>query len=165
MPMSTSSINDYFIYSFRVATGKNFFDHLPPNIPDKKGAKYSSVCKCGKVPCDPNSLSFHVPSFLRDKKVPYNLCDRYKQRSIHYSDELTDEDFEFFKKPLPPATQDRFKRALPAPVIPKQNATRYCTDKIKNTKVGKLCSDIGIDIQGYVDSCSLDVSVSELTNL
>ena len=106
-------------------------------------------------------MLFHVPSFLRDGKTPYNLCDHWtRKRDLHYSDELTDEDYDLFKSPLPSETQERFKRALPAPVISKQNATRYCTDKIKNTKLGKLCADIGVDVQGYVDSCSLDVSVS-----
>lgn len=122
------------------------------------------MCSCKKTTCNPNDgeNAFHVPSFLKNNKMPYNLCDRWNKRDIHYSDKLTDEDFELFKNPLPSETQDRFKRALPAPVIPKQNATRYCTEKIKNTKVGKLCSDIGVDVQGYVDSCSLDVSVSTI---
>ena len=92
------------------------------------------------------------------------MCDHWKvKRGVHYSDELTDEDYNLFKSPLPSETQDRFKRALPAPAVSKQNATRYCTDKIKNTKLGKLCADIGVDVQGYVDSCSLDVSVSRLS--
>lgn len=96
--------------------------------------------------------------------TPYNLCDRWQvKRDVHYSDELTDEDYDLFKSPLPSETQARFKRSLPAPVISKQNATRYCTERIKNSKVGKLCADIGIDVQGYVDSCSLDVSVSRLS--
>lgn len=125
---------------------------------------YASVCTCRKDECDPNDgvNSFHVPSFMKNNKTPYNLCDRALKRDIHHSDELTDEDFELFKSPLPYEPQNRFKRALPSPVIPKQNATRYCTEKIKNTKVGKLCSDIGVNVQGYVDSCSLDVSVSTI---
>lgn len=93
------------------------------------------------------------------------MCDGLiAKRDVHYSDELTDEDYNLFKSPVPSETQDRFKRALLAPVISKQNATRYCTDKIKNTKVGKLCADIGVDVQGYVDSCSFDVSVSRLSD-
>ncbi|XP_078371975.1 von Willebrand factor D and EGF domain-containing protein-like isoform X3 [Oculina patagonica] len=145
----------------RLDYGKSFFDVLPPKV-DDKDAMYASVCTCRKDKCNPADgvNSFHVPSFMRNNKTPYNLCDRAFKRDIHYSDELTDEDFELFKSPLPYEPQNRFKRALPSPVIPKQNATRYCTEKIKNTKVGKLCSDIGVNVQGYVDSCSLDVSLT-----
>ena len=82
---------------------------------------------------------------------------------MHYSDDLTEEDYDLFKTPHPSETQVRFKRMLPAPVISKKNATRYCTERIKKTKVGKRCAAIGVDVQQYVESCSYDVSVSRLS--
>ena len=147
-------------------TGESLFEVLPTEVSDIE-AKYSSICSCKSDKCDNDADEFNeihyfnVPSFLRQGMIPYNLCDRWKvKRDVHYSDELTDEDYDLFKNPLPSETQTRFRRSLPAPVISKQNATRYCTEKIKISKVGKLCADIGIDVQGYVDSCSFDVSVS-----
>ena len=135
---------------------------MPTIINDKK-ADYAPVCSCQTLQDSGQcgQLPFHVPSYLKSKTTPFNLCDRNPiKRDIHYSDELTDEDFELFKTPLLSENQDRFKRALPAPVIPKQNATRYCTKKIADTKIGKICADVGVDVQALVDSCSLDVSVS-----
>lgn len=96
---------------------------------------------------------------MLNKKTSFNLCDSKKKRDIHYSDELTDEDFELFNKPFPSRFQHRFKRANPPPVVSKENATRYCTERIADTKVGKLCLEVGVDVKALVDSCSMDISV------
>lgn len=149
-----------FFSTLRKNPGESFFDTMPTKINDET-ANYAPVCSCQTFG-DPGGCghsSLHVPSFLASRTTPFNLCDKHK-RDIHYSDELTDEDYELFKTPLPSENQDRFKRALPDPVIPKENATRYCTERIADTEIGKICAGVGVDVQAFVDSCSLDVSVS-----
>lgn len=148
----------------RLDPGKSLFDRddfWSERIKDTK-ASYSPVCSCDMTECgtDGGALSIHIPSFFKSKTTALNMCDRSQQRSVHYSDDLTDEDYDLFKTPLPSETQGRFKRALPVPVISKKTATLYCTENIKNSAVGKRCADIGVDVQEYVESCSLDVSVS-----
>lgn len=139
---------------------ESFFDILPPTIDDTT-ATYTAVCSCptgeGAI-CGQNNVK--IPSFLIDKTTAFNLCDRKTfKRDIHYSDDLTDEDYELFRKPLQPHHLHRFKRAVPAPVISKENATRYCLEKIAESEVGKLCADVGVNVQAYVDSCSVDIEV------
>ena len=138
---------------------ESFFDILPPTIDDTK-ATYTAVCSCstgGNVICGQNPIN--IPSFLRDKTTAFNLCDRTIKRDLHYSDDLTDEDHELLRMPLQPNHHHRFKRAIPAPVISKENATRYCLEKIAESEVGKLCADVGVNVQAYVDSCSVDIEV------
>ena len=88
------------------------------------------------------------------------LCDRHK-RDIHFSDELTDEDFNLFKRALP--SRKRHKRE--AGRISKENATYHCEERISKTKIGKLCEKIGIDVQALVNACSFDVEVNYLRSL
>lgn len=89
-----------------------------------------------------------------------NLCGRREVRGIHYSDDLTDEDFKLFKIPLLSEHHRQFKRALPDPVVSKENASLYCTQKIADSKIGKLCDKVGVNVQAYVNSCAVDIAVS-----
>ena len=145
--------NLYIFISFlfvRLQPGTSYFDTLPPNIDDTK-ADYAPLC--GK------QASFHVPTFIRHSKTTFTLCDLTKKREVYYSDELTAEDYELFKKLPPSENRHRFGRALPSSVIPLKNATSYCVERIANSKVGKICANQGVDVQSFVDSCSLDISV------
>ena len=131
---------------------------MPPNIEDTN-AEYAPLCSCiNKEETFCGQSPINIPSYLRDKTTAFNLCDRSK-RDIHYSDELTDQDFELFKRPLLSANHRRRARALRAP---KENATRYCTEKIADKKISKLCAEVGVDVQEMVDSCSLDIQVTKL---
>ena len=149
--------------------GESFFDSLPPHINDTK-ANYALTCSCedDNETGDKNELckfNLRLPSFLRTNFTTFNLCDRKKKRDIHYSDDLTDNDYELFKKTDGPGYQGRSRRALPNPVVSLENATRYCSEKIADAKVGKLCSKVGVDVPALVDSCALDISVSGLNVL
>ena len=151
---------------YRKNPGESFFDILPPHI-DDTNANYASVCSCvtaedlkGNTVCGQSPIN--IPSFLKDKTTAFNLCDRRNERDIHYSDDLTDADYELFKKPNLPENHRRLKRALPNPVVSKENATLYCAQKIAETKVGKLCAEVGVDVQAFVDSCTVDIQVSRL---
>ena len=146
--------------------GESLFDILPPHINDTK-ANYALTCSCE----DDNSagdrdelckFNLKLPSFLKANLTTFNLCDRKKKRDVQYSDDLTDNDYELFKKAHAPGFQGRLRRAVPNPVVPLENATRYCSEKIADAKVGRLCSKVGVDVSALVDSCALDISVSGL---
>lgn len=145
--------NLYIFISFlfvRLLPGTSYFDTLPPNIDDTT-ADYAPLCS--------GQASFHVPTFIKRRKTTFTLCDLMKKREVYYSDELTAEDYELFKKLPPSENRHRFGRALPATVIPFKNATNYCVERIANSKVGKICANQGVDVQSFVNSCSLDISV------
>ena len=86
------------------------------------------------------------------------LCDRQKRDvHAHYSDDLTDEDFQLFKQtPL----RLRLRREVLNQKISKENATRYCAERIANTEIGILCAKVGVNVQALVNTCAIDVEVS-----
>ena len=160
-PIVILSDNSCFLFNptIRMHLNESFFDILPPPIADTK-ANYAALCSCTAegAACGQNPIN--IPSFLTDTTTVFNLCDRQSKRDIHYSDDLTDEDYELLRKPLQPHHHHRIKRAIPPPVVSKANATRYCVEKIAESEVGKLCADFGVNVQAYVNSCSVDIEVS-----
>ena len=121
---------------------------------------YSQACQCnpdgGHGDCE-NAFDVAFPTLkgkTKSKSSPMFLCDREK-REIHFSDELTDEDYHLFKRTLP--SHKRQKRESGR--ISKENATYYCEARIAKTKIGKLCAKIGINVQALVNTCSFDVEV------
>ena len=88
-----------------------------------------------------------------------NLCDRDK-RDVHFSDDPTEEEFQLFKETTP-QLQPRFRRAVHAEYMSKDNATRFCEERISETEIGKLCVKIGVNVQGLVDACAADIEVSK----
>ena len=144
--------------------GESLFDILPPHINDTK-ANYALACSCEleNSADDRDELcknNFHLPSFLKQNLTTFNLCDRKRKRDVHYSDDLTDDDYELFKKAHGPGYQGRLRRSVSNPVVSLENATRYCSEKIADAKVGQLCRKVGVDVPALVDSCALDISVS-----
>ena len=93
----------------------------------------------------------------RENFSPMLLCDRDK-RDVHFSDDPTEEDFQIFKETAP-HWQPRFRRAVQAGYMSKENATRYCEERISETEIGRLCIKIGMDVQGLVESCAADIEV------
>lgn len=89
---------------------------------------------------------------------PTQLCDRDK-RDIHYSDDPTEEDFQLFKKT--PQLRARIRREAIAEAVSKENATRYCAERISETNIGKLCAKVGVNVQALVNTCSSDIEVSK----
>ena len=89
------------------------------------------------------------------------MCDRNpindrKRRDIEGSDELTHEDFEVLITPLKSNEHHREKRS----VVSKDNATRYCTERLLETRVGQLCAKLGTNVQALVNVCSADIEVT-----
>ena len=102
---------------------------------------------------------------MNQNKLDITLCSRIGIRSVEYSDDLTDNELEQF------VAQDEiherkahhhFKRAAPGPVS-KKNASRYCSEKVADTDIGKLCAKLGTNVQALVNTCSADVEVSSVS--
>lgn len=86
---------------------------------------------------------------------PASLCDVQK-RDVSLSDDPTDEDFKLFTQT--PQLRLRVKRDAVYEVS-KENATRYCAERISETKIGKLCAKVGVNVQALVNICSVDIQV------
>lgn len=85
-----------------------------------------------------------------------HMCDRNpEKRDVEGSDDLTEEDFALFRKPSDNKLVRRMKRS-----ITRDNATRYCNEKLAETLVGKLCAKLGANVQALVKVCSADIEVS-----
>ncbi|XP_068690653.1 neurogenic locus notch homolog protein 1-like, partial [Montipora foliosa] len=151
--------------NLRLLHDQSYFDVLPPPVDDEE-VDYSVACLCknsatggleqehwnGALECE-NAFNAAFPTVRKKQNSsPMFLRDRQK-RDIQFSDGLTDEDFQLFKQ-TPPL---RMRRRREAEKISKENATYYCANRISETKIGKLCAKVGVDLQALVDVCSMDV--------
>jgi len=139
---------------------QSYFDTLPPKL-DNIIVKYATACLCQLNENDAtggciDAFSAAFPTAMKKKNFsPMLLCDRDK-RDVHFSDDPTEEDFQIFKK----FPQPRFRRAAQVDQISKENATRYCAERLSETKIGKLCAKVGVNVQALVNTCSADLAVS-----
>ena len=143
----------------------SYFDRLPAEI-NRKGFPIEPACACdentGKG--DPNKcvddgIPVFFPSTQQDKFNRIKMCDRSpERRDLQWSDDLTEEDYELFMNPLDPEAHKRQKRF--ADVISKENATRYCAERLAETPVGKMCAKLGTNVQALVNVCASDIEVS-----
>lgn len=154
----------------RLGSKDSFFDTLPSDVQDGD-IQYSKSCLCPKIgeynkpKCESVSEAAFPTLFRKKMKPVYltsptNLCDRQK-RDVHYLDNLTEEDIQLFKET--PQLHIRSRREVQLGSVPKENATRYCAERISETKIGKLCAKIGVNVQALVNTCSADVEVSMLS--
>jgi len=154
---------DTYGYNLRLGLDESFFDTLPPDVEDGV-VEYSRACLCpkgepGRRLCQ-NVFDAAFPTLLNtnmNKFSPTQLCDRDK-RDVHYSDDPTEEDFQLFKQT--PQLRDRIRREAIAEPVSKENATRYCAERISETKIGKLCAKVGVNVQALVNTCSSDVELT-----
>ena len=145
----------------------SYFDQLPQEInQNSDGTNYERACACDetkdkgkKTECVDGGVAAHWPSFEKDKYNRIKMCDRDpKKREAEESDELTEEDYELFMRPLEAVVHNRLKRSVNA--ISKENATRYCSERLAETPVGKMCAKLGTNVQALVNVCSSDIAVS-----
>jgi len=147
----------------RLEANNSYFQTLPAEI-NKVVRPFEKSCACGKAltkKCVDDGIPVDWPM---DDSKHYNrikMCDRNpekdrKRRDIEGSDELTHEDFEVLMTPLKSNEHHREKRS----VVSKDNATRYCAERLLETRVGKLCAKLGTNVQALVDVCSADIEVS-----
>lgn len=145
----------------------SYFDQPPPhtNI-NTGGLNYERSCPCDetkdkgkkKNECV-DGIPVYVPDATNDKLNRIKMCDRNPQkRDVEGSDDLTDEDFALFRDPSDNKLVRRMKRSITP--VSKDNATRYCAEKLAETQVGKLCAKLGANIQALVNVCSSDIEVS-----
>ena len=155
---------------FRLDVSESFFDTLPADVKDGD-VQYSNACLCPKVGEKQPSQCRNVfkaafPTLVQEDNMtkekpkyasPTGLCDRQK-RDIHFSDDLTEEDLQLYKQTL--HLHPRFMRSVSDEQVSKENATRYCADRISDTELGKLCATVGVNVQALVNTCSADIEVS-----
>ena len=135
----------------------------------KKGSPIERACACdatkdkGKTTkCAVSGIPVFFPSMQEDKYNRIKMCDRSpKRRALQWSDDLTEEDYELFMKPLDSEAHKRQKRSVN--VISKENATRYCAERLAETRVGKMCGKLGTNVQALVNVCASDIQVSIYT--
>ena len=152
-------------YFHRLETGESYFDTLPPDVQDGD-VQYSTACLCLRAGendaarCE-NVFDVAFPTLLKNnmqRMSPRDLCDRDK-RDVDYSDDPTEEDFRLFKQT--PQPRPRFRREVPLGPVSKENASRYCAERISETEIGKLCAKVGVDVHKLVNTCSSDLEVSK----
>lgn len=155
------------IFFHRLGSKESFFDTLPSDVQDGY-IQYSKACLCPKIgeynipKCESVSEEAFPTLFKKNMKPvkptsPTNVCDRQK-RDAHYVDDPTEEDVQLFKET--PQLRSRFRREVQLGSVSKENATRYCAERISETKIGKLCAKIGVNVQALVNTCSSDIEVS-----
>lgn len=157
--------------SCRLTASTSYFQTLPVKITDYDTSqiKFETACSCDKpedqaVDSRCTNDGIKVDPHVEDSQGKYNritMCDRNpqktrKRRDIEGSDELTHEDLEVLMTPFKSNEHHRETRS----VVSKDNATRYCSQRLLETKVGKLCANLGTNVQALVDVCSADVAVS-----
>ena len=111
--------------------------------------------EAGRTECQ-RELPVHFPNIMDQGGTPViltgeNNVDGRRKRSIKYTDDLTDEDF------LNVLTDRR--ASPPKAKFSKGNATQYCTKRVSDTEIGKLCANLGAHLQELVDSCAVDLEV------
>ena len=160
------------LFSYRASP--SYFDQLPQDVnANTGGVLYEKSCSCNKKidwsrtdECVDGMPVLFPSGFIsidydRIKKCDSNpLADREGRdtRNIEGSDDLTEDDFKVFQDFLEIEPHERPKRSLNP--ISKENATRYCAERLTETPVGKLCAKIGTNVQALVNICSSDIEVS-----
>ncbi|PFX12492.1 von Willebrand factor D and EGF domain-containing protein [Stylophora pistillata] len=137
------------------------FDQLPSEI-NKQDSQLERACACDETTQKRNETKCvdGVPAFWSlagiDKFNRIKRCDNDpNKRDLQWSDDLTEEDYELFLEPLDSEAHKRQRRS--ANVISKENATRYCAERLAETNVGKMCAKLGTNVQALVTVCASDI--------
>ena len=145
----------------------SYFQTLPAEI-NEEARPFETSCACDET--QDKALTTEcvidgIPvNFGFGGNTNYNrikMCDRNpikdrKRRDIERSDELTHKDFEVLMTPVKSNKHHREKRS----VVSKENATRYCAERLLETRVGQLCAKLGTNVQALVNVCSADIEVT-----
>lgn len=142
---------------YRLLKTESYFDILPKPV-NRYKASYAKACLCddkqGESCKDASEYAF--PTLLKTAWSPMFLCDRQK-RDVQLSDDPSEEEIQLFRKT--PNLRHRSRREASNP-ISKENATRYCSERISESKIGELCEKLGVNVQSLVSVCSIDLEVS-----
>lgn len=156
--------NSQFVVLYRLEPQESYFERLPELVDDK----FEKPCSCFKT--DTNGNPTCGPAVLvnypNEVDKPGTLVNpegsegELRKRSTEYVDDITDRDFDFFKRYVASVVSKRVRRSSQTKsLFTKQNATEYCMERLFNSEVGSLCSQIGADVLELVASCSTDLEV------
>ena len=154
-----------FLSIYRLDAQNSYFRVSPPRV-DDEAILYETTCSCispneNKIKeCEPPNRMLKA---LNTNMKPMPNIRRLKKRDVSQSDALTDEDYEYFKEPgafqRPSRVHLRTKRAAEVFPVSRENATRYCTEKLVESYIGKFCAKVGTDVHSFVNACSVDIMV------
>lgn len=146
---------------------KSYFERLPELVDDTT-VEFEKPCSCfktyanGSATCGP-AVIVNYPNESDRPGTPVNLEGsegERRKRSTEYADDITDRDFDSFKRYVASVVSKRQRRSSQThSPLTKENATQYCMERLFNSEVGSLCSQIGADVHELVASCSSDVEV------
>ena len=140
----------------RLQASQSYFETLDNVGDEEKRHEYTAECLCPQGErCEKPENDYFKTLFTRTWS-PMFSCDQQK-RDVHFSDDPTEEDIKVFKQTR--LLRHRSRRQV-RNQISKENATRYCAERISETKIGKLCAKVGVDVQALVSVCSADIEVS-----
>lgn len=149
----------FYLNFHRLDDNKSYFRKLPPLLEDIF-VNYADACQCSLTDTDKeqckNAFLEAFPNVKKSNLSPMLVCTERGKRDVYSSDDPTEEDFQIFKKSH--QLQPRFKRA---PKISREEAIPYCTERISETNIGKICAKVGVNVQELVKTCSVDVEVSK----
>lgn len=162
--------NKQFVFLCRMEPQESYFERLPDWV-DDTSVEFEEPCSCFKVDANRNptcgpAIIVNYPNESDEPGVPVDAEGsegtegKRRKRSTDYVDDLTDVDFDSFKRYVASVVSKRHRRSSEYnSSFTKQNATEYCMERLLNSEVGSLCSQIGADVQELVASCSVDVEV------
>ena len=158
---------------FPTRASPSYFDTLPVGVNSENDddVVYEQSCACRENEKQPDECVDGIPvvfspgffnqNYERTLKCYRNIGSRKKREIrdiVEGSDDLTDEDFRLFHNFGEIDHHKRSKRSVIS--ISKENATRYCNEKLAETPVGKLCAKMGTNVQALVNVCATDIEVS-----
>lgn len=142
----------------------SYFDEVPA-LDLEHSIQFEDACSCSENDAGApkecvNGIKtvFEHDQINLEKMNRIKMCDNTVKRDIKGSDDLTKEDYELLRKArMQIEHRKRSKRSLPA--VSKENATRYCAERLAETPLGKLCEKLGTNVQALVNVCSADIQV------
>ena len=162
--------NKQFVFLCRMEPQESYFERLPDWV-DDTSVEFEEPCSCFKVDANRNptcgpAIIVNYPNESDEPGVPVDAEGsegtegKRRKRSTDYADDITDVDFDSFKRYVASLVSKRHRRSSESnSSFTKQNATEYCMERLFNSEVGSLCSQIGADVHELVTSCSVDVEV------
>ena len=162
--------NRQFVFLYRMEPQESYFERLPEWV-DDTSVEFEKPCSCFKLEANGNptchpAIIVNYPNESDEPGVPVNAEGsegtegERKKRSTDYTDDITDVDFDSFKRYVASVVSKRHRRSSESnSSFTKQNATQYCMERLFNSELGSLCSQIGADVHELVASCSVDIEV------
>ena len=137
---------------------------LPPRV-EESGILYKKTCYCESKEngiaeiCEESTNQLIFPGIDRNlNPVEIVQVQDSGPRDVLQHDGTRDREPEGIKQ----SSRDHQRLRSQATSLPvsQEDATKYCTEKLVESHLGKFCAKLGINVHGFVDICSADIMVS-----